>query len=222
MSAAEARGPPPARPRLRVLDGLRRVAAREPAASTSPRAATTSGGPALDGVSWAFGRIAEDGWTSASHLSWVISAVHLCRRERCSEARVPGSPTPAYWASVAWRGLLIVRGRAGINLDVKTTLEDADATGEAGRPRLYWPLWSDCAEAGRRPVLVSSFDPAALLVVGEHAAGIRRALLGVGRTSRCARWSPPRRTWGWRSWPRTGGRSRPTRVDRAPAFRSVE
>jgi glycerophosphoryl diester phosphodiesterase len=63
----------------------------------------------------------------------------------------------------------------GVNLDLKTSLEDAlrpSATTTAG-------LLADEAPAiaAERPLLVSSFDPAALLVLGEAAPGIPRSLL---------------------------------------------
>ena len=63
----------------------------------------------------------------------------------------------------------------GVNLDLKTSMEDAlrkpDATTAAFVAAVV------AAETDRRPVLVSSFDPAALLQVGEAAPCTPRSFL---------------------------------------------
>lgn len=63
----------------------------------------------------------------------------------------------------------------GVNLDVKTAMEDAVRPRTATTAALLAPVAA--AELGRRPVLVSSFDPAALLVLEEVAPGVPRSLL---------------------------------------------
>ncbi|TPG17098.1 glycerophosphodiester phosphodiesterase [Pedococcus bigeumensis] len=63
----------------------------------------------------------------------------------------------------------------GVNLDLKSAMEDALRPRTATTAALLAPVAR--AERGRRPVLVSSFDPAALLVVEEVAPGIPRSLL---------------------------------------------
>ena len=63
----------------------------------------------------------------------------------------------------------------GVNLDVKSSLEDALRPRDATTAALLAPLVQDLVS--RRPVLVSSFDPAALLVLGEAAPDVPRALL---------------------------------------------
>lgn len=63
----------------------------------------------------------------------------------------------------------------GVNLDLKTAMEDALRPADSTTAALLAPVAA--AEADRRPVLVSSFDPAALLVHGEAAPGIPRSLL---------------------------------------------
>ena len=63
----------------------------------------------------------------------------------------------------------------GVNLDVKTSMEDAVRPRQRTTAALLGPVVS--AEVARRPVLVSSFDPAALLILGESAPGIPRSLL---------------------------------------------
>lgn len=63
----------------------------------------------------------------------------------------------------------------GVNLDLKTAMEDALRPRTATTAALLAPVVA--AERGRRPVLVSSFDPAALLVLAELAPGIPRSLL---------------------------------------------
>jgi glycerophosphoryl diester phosphodiesterase len=63
----------------------------------------------------------------------------------------------------------------GVNLDVKTAMEDALRPAATTTAGLLAPVAA--AEVGRRPLLVSSFDPAALLILGEAAPGIPRSLL---------------------------------------------
>jgi glycerophosphoryl diester phosphodiesterase len=63
----------------------------------------------------------------------------------------------------------------GVNLDLKTAMEDAVRPRTATTAALLAPV--AVAERERRPVLVSSFDPAALMVLGEEAPGIPRSLL---------------------------------------------
>jgi glycerophosphoryl diester phosphodiesterase len=107
----------------------------------------------------------------------------------------------------------------GVNLDLKTSLEDAVRPRTGTTAALLAPV--AVAEAARRPVLVSSFDPAALLVLGEAAPGIPRALLAwVNFPLRKA--VPAAAHLGvevvaahWGSFDANG-------TDRAPAFRSAE
>jgi len=63
----------------------------------------------------------------------------------------------------------------GVNLDLKTSLEDALRPRCSTTAALLGPVV--VAEAARRPLLVSSFDPAALLVLHEVAPDVPRALL---------------------------------------------
>ena len=63
----------------------------------------------------------------------------------------------------------------GVNFDLKTAMEDALRPRSATTAALLAPVAA--AELARRPVLVSSFDPAALLVIEEVARGIPRSLL---------------------------------------------
>lgn len=63
----------------------------------------------------------------------------------------------------------------GVNLDLKTSMEDALRKPDATTAALVAAVVRE--EADRRPVLVSSFDPAALLQVGEGAPGTPRSLL---------------------------------------------
>lgn len=66
-------------------------------------------------------------------------------------------------------------GGVGVNLDVKTAMEDALRPAAMTTAALLGPVAT--AETARRPVLLSSFDPAALLILGETAPGIPRSLL---------------------------------------------
>ena len=63
----------------------------------------------------------------------------------------------------------------GVNLDLKTSLKDALRPRCSTTAALLGPVV--VAEAARRPLLVSSFDPAALLVLHEVAPDVPRALL---------------------------------------------
>jgi len=63
----------------------------------------------------------------------------------------------------------------GVNLDLKTSLEDALRPRRSTTAGLLGPVVEK--ESLRRPLLVSSFDPAALLVLHEVAPEVPRALL---------------------------------------------
>lgn len=112
----------------------------------------------------------------------------------------------------------------GVNIDLKTSLEDALRPREATTAALLAPVLRDLVAGdrpSRRPVLVSSFDPASLLVIGELAPEVPRGLLAwvgfplrkaipaavhLGVDAVAAHWS----SFG------------PNGVDRAPTFRSAE
>jgi glycerophosphoryl diester phosphodiesterase len=64
----------------------------------------------------------------------------------------------------------------GVDVDVKTSLEDALRPRESTTAALVADLVAPVA-AGGRPLLVSSFDPAALLIVRERAPGVATGLL---------------------------------------------
>jgi glycerophosphoryl diester phosphodiesterase len=107
----------------------------------------------------------------------------------------------------------------GVNLDLKTSLEDALRPATRTTAALIAPVLR--AEAVRRPVLVSSFDPAALLQVGAAAPGIPRSLLAwVSFPLRKA--IPAAAHLGVEAvaahWSSFGAND----IDRAPAFRSAE
>jgi glycerophosphoryl diester phosphodiesterase len=63
----------------------------------------------------------------------------------------------------------------GVIFDVKTSLEDALRPPEGTTAGLLLPVIH--RERERRPVTVTSFDPAVLLLVGERAPGVARGLL---------------------------------------------
>src|SRR4051812_29240121 len=63
----------------------------------------------------------------------------------------------------------------GVDVDVKTSLEDALRPRESTTAALVADLVADRARG--RPLLVSSFDPAALLIVRERAPGVATGLL---------------------------------------------
>jgi glycerophosphoryl diester phosphodiesterase len=63
----------------------------------------------------------------------------------------------------------------GVVFDVKTSLEDALRAPERTTIGLLLPVLQ--REQERRPILVTSFDPAVLVLVGEWAPGIARGLL---------------------------------------------
>ncbi|GAB3441361.1 glycerophosphodiester phosphodiesterase [Phycicoccus ginsengisoli] len=107
----------------------------------------------------------------------------------------------------------------GVNLDLKTSMEDAVRPRARTTAAVLAPVATEAARD--RPVLVSSFDPSALLVLGELAPDLPRSLLTwisfplrkalpaaahLGVDAVAAHWS----SFG------------PNPVDRAPAFRSPE
>lgn len=107
----------------------------------------------------------------------------------------------------------------GINVDLKTSMEDALRPRDATTAALLAPVAA--AELARRPVLVSSFDPAALLVLDEVAPGTPRSLLTwVGFPLRKA--IPAARHLGVQVVAAHASSFGPNSVDRAPTFRSAE
>jgi glycerophosphoryl diester phosphodiesterase len=71
--------------------------------------------------------------------------------------------------------LAAIPDRIGVVFDVKTSLEDALRPPEGTTGGLLLPVLE--AERDRRPLLVTSFDPAALLLVGQRLPGVARGLL---------------------------------------------
>ena len=71
--------------------------------------------------------------------------------------------------------LAAVPAGIGVNLDLKTSLEDALRPPERTTAALLAPVAEEVAR--ERPVLVSSFDPAAVVGFGERAPSVPRGLL---------------------------------------------
>ena len=65
--------------------------------------------------------------------------------------------------------------RVGVDFDLKTSLEDATRARAATTAATLAPVAA--RESRRRPVLVTTFDPAGLAIVGELAPGVPRGLL---------------------------------------------
>lgn len=63
----------------------------------------------------------------------------------------------------------------GVNVDAKSELEDATCAAERTTGSLLAPVLA--AECGRRPLLVSSFDPALLLWLREQVPGLQLGLI---------------------------------------------
>jgi glycerophosphoryl diester phosphodiesterase len=106
----------------------------------------------------------------------------------------------------------------GVNLDLKTSMEDALRPREATTAGLLARLAPAIAE--HRPVLASSFDPAALLVLGESAPGIPRSFLTwIGFPLRKA--IPAARHLGVDAVAAHWSSFGPNPADRAPTFRSA-
>ena len=106
----------------------------------------------------------------------------------------------------------------GVNLDLKTSMEDALRPRSGTTAALLAPVAA--AERARRPVLVSSFDPAALLVLEEVAPGTPRSLLTwVGFPLRKA--IPAARHLGVQVVAAHASSFGPNPGDRAPTFRSA-
>jgi glycerophosphoryl diester phosphodiesterase len=106
----------------------------------------------------------------------------------------------------------------GINLDLKSSMEDALRPRGETTAALLAP--AAAAQRAYRPVLVSSFDPAALLVLEEVAPGTPRSLLTwVGFPLRKA--IPAARHLGVEVVAAHASSFGPNPVDRAPTFRSA-
>jgi glycerophosphoryl diester phosphodiesterase len=80
------------------------------------------------------------------------------------------------------RGTLLLRdllealpGHVGVDFDVKTSMEDASRPARGTTAALLAPVVA--REARRRPVAVTSFDPAALLALRARAPGVPAGLL---------------------------------------------
>jgi glycerophosphoryl diester phosphodiesterase len=110
----------------------------------------------------------------------------------------------------------------GVNFDLKTSLEDALRPRGATTAALLAHALGDLLgePAPRRPLLVSSFDPAALLVLGEAAPDVPRALLAwVGFPLRKA--IPAAAHLGVDAVAAHWSSFGPNEVDRAPTFRTA-
>jgi glycerophosphoryl diester phosphodiesterase len=109
--------------------------------------------------------------------------------------------------------------RIGVNLDIKSAVEDAlrerSATTAASIGRMIR------AHAGRRPLLMTSFDPAALLMAREHAPGIPAGLLTWPRFP-LRKAVPAAKHLGFQAVvAHVGSFSGPNENDRAPIFRDA-
>jgi glycerophosphoryl diester phosphodiesterase len=107
----------------------------------------------------------------------------------------------------------------GVNLDLKTSMEDALRKPDATTAALLAQVVT--FETERRPVLVSSFDPAALLQVGEAAPGIPRSLL-TWLTFPLRKAIPAAAHLGVEAVAAHFTSFGPNDADRAPAFRTAE
>jgi len=115
--------------------------------------------------------------------------------------------------------LAALPGDTGVNLDVKTSMEDALRPRDATTAGLLARVAPAIGRA--RPVVVSSFDPAALLVLGEAAPGTPRSLLTwIGFPLRKA--IPAARHLGVDAVAAHWSSFGPNPADRAPTFRSAE
>ena len=107
----------------------------------------------------------------------------------------------------------------GVNLDLKTSMEDAVRPRARTTAAALAPVATEAARG--RPVLVSSFDPSALLVLGELAPDVPRSLLTwVGFPLRKA--LPAAAHLGVEAVAAHWSSFGPNPVDRAPTFRSPE
>jgi glycerophosphoryl diester phosphodiesterase len=107
----------------------------------------------------------------------------------------------------------------GVNLDLKTAMEDALRPAATTTAGLLAPVAASAR--ARRPVLVSSFDPAALLILGESAPGTPRSFLTwIGFPLRKA--IPAAAHLGVEVVAAHCSSFSANPVDRAPTFRSAE
>lgn len=107
----------------------------------------------------------------------------------------------------------------GVNLDLKTSMEDAVRPRGRTTAAALAPVATQAARD--RPVLVSSFDPSALLILGELAPDVPRSFLTwVGFPLRKA--LPAAAHLGVEAVAAHWSSFGPNPVDRAPTFRSPE
>ena len=107
----------------------------------------------------------------------------------------------------------------GVNLDLKTSMEDAVRPRDRTTAAALAPVAT--AAALHRPLLVSSFDPSALLILGELAPDVPRSFLTwVGFPLRKA--LPAAAHLGVEAVAAHWSSFGPNPVDRAPTFRSPE
>jgi glycerophosphoryl diester phosphodiesterase len=118
-------------------------------------------------------------------LGWVEVDVRTTQDEMLVTAHYPTLPDGRFFTDVAYADsdstlrveelLDALPEHVGVDLDIKSSAEDAlrqrDATTAAAVGRLA------AREVRRRPVLMTSFDAAAVLIAREHAPGVPAGLL---------------------------------------------
>lgn len=120
-------------------------------------------------------------------VDWVEVDVRRTGDDQLVVAHNPTADDGAFWtdltgAEARARGVLgladlleAVPTRVGVNFDLKSSMEDALRSRNATTAALLAPVAA--REARRRPALVTSFDAAALGIVGERAPGVARGIL---------------------------------------------
>jgi glycerophosphoryl diester phosphodiesterase len=118
----------------------------------------------------------------AAGLPWVEVDARLTADDDLVACHEPILPDGRFVAELpaAETGLLRIAdlledlpGEIGVDIDLKSSLEDA----QRPRDRTTAALAADLLATHRRPLLLSSFDPAALLIVRERAPQLALGLL---------------------------------------------
>ncbi|HYH32285.1 MAG TPA: glycerophosphodiester phosphodiesterase [Pseudonocardia sp.] len=120
-------------------------------------------------------------------VDWVEVDVRRTRDDQLIVVHDPAGTDGVFYTDVtgdeaAARGALRVEellealpAHVGVDFDLKTSLEDATVTRAATTAATLAAVTA--RESRRRPVLVTTFDPGGLAIVGELAPGVPRGLL---------------------------------------------
>jgi glycerophosphoryl diester phosphodiesterase len=116
-------------------------------------------------------------------IDWVEVDVRRTSDDHLVVAHNPANDDGVFYADIVGTGgaldlvtlLEALPAHVGVDFDVKTSMEDATRSRDATTMALL--AGTARREAGKRPTLISSFDPGALDIARELAPGVARGLL---------------------------------------------